>query len=122
MAVEAIPNVLGKRWTWTLSWTADGDNIIELPGVSIVGISFTSDGNDGGGTLTWLVSNDNATFSALGVQTSADPRNATAVTSATAAGNWQVDIAGLSYRYLKFTLASSTNPTIKVYVSVLGGR
>lgn len=122
MAVGAIPKVLAKRWLWTLSWTADGDNIIELPGVSIVGISFTSDGNDGGGTLTWFVSNDNTTFSALGVQTSADPRNATAVTSTTAAGNWQVDAAGFAYRFLKFTLGSSTGPTLTVTVSLNGGR
>lgn len=122
MATSAIPSLLGKRWLWTLSWTADGDIVIELPPVAIQGISFSSDGNDGGGTLTWFASNDNLTFSALGVQTSADPRNAVAVTSATAAGNWQVDAAGISYRFLKFTLASSTAPTIKVTVSVVGGR
>lgn len=103
---------------YKLSWTADGDGIIDLPDKNIRSIAFDSDGNDGGGTLTWFVSVGGTTYSALGVTTSADPANPTSVTSATAAGNFSVHVDDVAYQKLKFTLGSSSNPTLIVYVRV----
>lgn len=104
---------------YKISWAADGDGVLDLPDKPIKGIIFDSDGNDGGGTLTWFVSAQGTTYAALGVNTSADPRNATAVTSATAAGVWNVHLGDVAFSKMKFTLGSSTNPTLVVYVRVI---
>jgi hypothetical protein len=112
-----IPNVLSSRFLFTLSWTADGSIIVEIPPHPIQSMVFTSDGADGGGTLSWFVSNDNSQFDALGVSTAADPVFATPVTSATGAGNWTIHQHDTAYRYFKFTLASSTNPTLTVTIN-----
>lgn len=119
MAVTVVETRVPHRATYVVTMTADGSGTIQLPDYPIKSFSFTSDGVDGAGTLTWFVSNDNSNFSALGVHTSADPKNATAVTSATAAGNWAGDANDLAWKYLKFTLAGSTNPTLVVTVSVI---
>lgn len=102
-----------------VAWTADGDGIIDLPDKPIKAMMFESDGNDGGGTLTWFVTAKGDTYTALGVNTTADPRNATAVTSATAAGAWNVHLGDVAFAKIKFTLGSSTTPTLIVYVRVI---
>lgn len=103
-----------KHWAVaTLSWTADGDGIISFPR-PVRKLSFTSNGADGGGTLTWFVSNNSSNYSAFAAQTSADPKNAVAVTSATAAGNWQTNHDLGPYAQYKFTLAAATTPALVV--------
>jgi hypothetical protein len=103
-----------------VTFTADGTATLSFDR-PVRRLSFTSDGVDGGGTLTWKVSNDGATFSAFGACTSADPANATAVTSATAAGNWQTMFQLGTYDSYQFILASSTNPTLvlNIYAELL---
>lgn len=115
MAVT-ITQTASKSWAHNVvTFTADGDAVISFQR-PVRKLSFTSEGTDGGGTLTWFVSNDGATFSAFAAQTSADPGNATAVTSTTASGNWQTHQGLGTYVTYKFTLASSTAPTLVVHI------
>jgi hypothetical protein len=103
-----------------ITFTADGTATISFDR-PVRRLSFTSDGVDGGGTLTWKVSNNSADFSAFGACTSADPANATAVTSATAAGNWQTMFQLGTYDTYQFILAGATGPTLvlDVYAELL---
>jgi len=115
MAVTKV-TAAGKRFQKdTITFTADGSQVLTYPRMP-VGLAFTSDGVDGGGTLTWFASNDGTTFSALGVNTAADPKNTTSVTSATASGNWTTHAQDCAFEQFKFTLASSTNPTLVLTV------
>ena len=114
MAATYVESRKRHRLTYTLSWTADGSITIPMPEGAMLGGTFQSDGNDGGGTLTWFVSNDGTNFVALGVATAADPAFGTPVTSATAAGAWAIHPNDIAWNYFKFTLASSTNPTLAV--------
>lgn len=98
-------------------YTADGDATIQRPEKPIAGISFQSDGVDGGGTLTVLVSNDGTNFVAAGFNTSADPRNLTPVTSITAAGAWIMPLeTAVGFKHYQFHLTGSTNPTLVLTV------
>lgn len=113
MAVTTV-SAGGGHWARkTITFTADGTATISFDR-PVRRLSFTSEGTDGGGTLTWKVSNDGATFSAFGASTSADPANITAVTSATAAGNWQTMFQLGTYQSYQFILAGSTNPVLVV--------
>ena len=98
-----------------VTFTADGTATLTFPR-PVRALSFTSDGVDGGGTLSWKVSNDGTQFDTFAAQTSADPKNATAVTSATAAGNWQTALGLGTYDQYQFILASSTSPTLVLHV------
>ena len=111
-----ITSAGGGHWSSkVLTFTADGTATISFDR-PVRRLSFTSEGTDGGGTLTWKVGNDGATFSAFGAATSADPANATAVTSATAAGNWQTMFQLGTYSTYQFILTGSTNPVLVVSV------
>jgi len=104
---------------YSIQFTANDTVTIDLPDKCIHGISWTSDGVDGGGTLTWNVSNDGSNFNTLGVNTSTDPANPTTITSATAAGNWSVHEHDWAYKQLQFVLSGSTTPTLNVKVRVM---
>ena len=95
-----------------VTFTADGDADIALPDKGLKNASFQSDGVDGSGTLTVLVSNDGTNFISAGFNTSADPRNLTMVTSVTASGAWILPKELLGFRHVRFHLTSSTNPTL----------
>lgn len=100
-----------------VTFTADGDADIVLPDKVVLSASFQSDGVDGAGTLTVLMSNDGTNFVAIGFNTSADPRNLTMVTSVTASGAWLVPEELLGFKYLRFHLTGSTNPTLVLTVN-----
>ncbi len=120
MAVTISAVREAHRETYTITFTADGDAVLQLPDRAIEGITIHSNGVDGGGTLTAFVSNLDADYTALGVATPTAPL--TVVTfSLTAAGNVQMFKDTLGYQFLKFTLASSTSPTLVVTVSVMFG-
>lgn len=117
MAVTDLTIALAHQTAHTVTFTADGDADIERPEKAIGGISFQSDGVDGGGTLTLLVSNDGTNFVATVVNTSADPRNLTPVTSFTASGAWLVPAELASaFRYWRFHLTGSATPTLVLTV------
>ena len=117
MAVsQAITHLMHSTFV-VATFTADGDIDIALPDKPIAGISFQSDGVDGGGTLTVLASNDGVTFTAVGFNTSADPRNLTMVASITAAGAWILP-GELQFRYLRFHLTGATGPTLVLNILV----
>ena len=117
MAVtKAITNLMHQTST-VLTFTADGDADLALPDKLVQRTSFQSDGVDGGGTLTVLVSNDGTNFVAIGFNTSADPRNATAITSATASGAWLIPQELLGFKHLRFHLTGSTTPTLVLNVN-----
>lgn len=107
-----------KSELFTITLTADGDADLSLPDKSIAGITFQSDGADGGGTLTALVSNDGTNFVSAGFNSAADPVNGTAITSITAAGAWIMPVSTLGWTKLRFHLASSTNPTLVLSVRI----
>ena len=117
MAVtQAITNVM-HRTSVVVTFTADGDADIALPDKPVIFASFQSDGVDGGGTLTVLTSNDGTNFVAIGFNTSADPRNATAVASITASGAWLIPQELLGFKHFRFHLAGSTTPTLVLNVN-----
>lgn len=119
MAVTIIQSgQLRHRVRYTITITADGSATITLPDGPIAGITFQSDGADGGGTLTWLVSNDETNFVALGVNSAGDPVSQTAVVSATAAGAWILPVNTLGWQAIRFTLAGSTSPNLVLTVIV----
>lgn len=105
--------------THKLTFTANGTITITAPDRTIRGISVTSDGVDGGGTLTWNVSNDNTNFNTVGLNTSTDPANPTTITSATASGNWSFHGHDVAFRQYQFVLSGSTSPTLVVYVNFM---
>lgn len=108
----------GVHWTTVVAtFTADGDADIALPDKLVKAASVQSDGVDGGGTLTVLASNDGTNFVAIGFNTSADPRNLTAVTSATASGAWIVPKELLGFKYLRFHLTGSATPTLVLTIN-----
>jgi len=112
MALETIRGHSFQKDVATFA--ADGSLIIQYPKLP-KSLTLTSEGTDGGGTLTWLVSNDGATYSGLGLGAAATPLTATVV-SATAAGNWVAAAGTAGWEFLKLTLASSTSPTLVVTV------
>lgn len=114
MAVTIVQTAASKSVSYTITITADGDADITLPDKAIANMAFQSDGADGGGTLTVLGSLDGTNFVALGFNTSADPRNATSVASATAAGMWTINADLLGVRKLRFHLTGSTSPTLVI--------
>ena len=119
MAVNVLQTNLTHRTSALISYTADGDADMKMPDKPIKEISFQSDGNDGGGTLTVLVSNDGTNFVAAGFNTSADPRNLTPVTSATAAGAWFLPTGLNGFKWFRFHLTGSTTPTLALNVNIL---
>lgn len=118
MAVNVNQPHGNHRMKPVITFTADGDADILLPDQCIKGISFQSDGVDGGGTLTILMSNDGSNYVAVGVNTSADPRNLTPVTSITASGAWLLPLELCGFRYLRFHLTGSTGPTLVINVNI----
>lgn len=114
MAVTVVTKTSQSFQRDTVTFTADGSQVITYPRLP-ESLTITSDGNDGGGTLSWTVSNDDATYTALGMGASATPATAT-VTSATASGNWVALNGAAGWEMLKLTLASSTSPTLVVTV------
>lgn len=118
MAVTDIPTEKGMHYELhTVTITADGSAVIQMPDRAIGGISITSDGVDGGGTLTALVSNDNVNYSAVSASIPSTPLTVHTF-SETGAGNWTLDRNNLSFHYLKFTLASSTGPALVLTVKI----
>jgi hypothetical protein len=120
MAITITANGASHWASRTVTFTADGTAEISFDR-PVRRLSFTSDGVDGGGTLTWKVGNDSTTVAAFGASTSADPANITAVTSATAAGAWQTMFQLGPYAVYQFILASSTTPTLvlKIFAELL---
>lgn len=117
MAVtQAITNT-SHRTSVEVTFTADGDANVALPDKLVRFASFQSDGVDGGGTLTVLASNDGTNFVAVGFNTSADPKNATAVTSITASGAWLIPQELLGFSHLQFHLTGSTTPTLVLTIN-----
>jgi len=116
MAVTIVAERESHREKTTITFTADGNADVVLPGHTLTGLGFQSDGVDGGGTLTVLLSMDGTNFVATGVNTVADPRNTTLVTSITTAGAWVLPAELMDFRALRFTLASSTSPTLVLTV------
>ena|SRR5690349_2394015 len=114
MAVSRTTKTSQRFQKDTITFTADGDQILTYPQLP-KSLTITSEGTDGGGTLSWLVSNDGATFNAFGMAAAATPATAT-VTSATAAGNWVSLNGAAGWESLKLSLASSTSPTLVVTV------
>jgi len=117
MAVSIVQtNAFKNSELITISMTADGDADLSLPDKSFAGITFQSDGNDGTGTLTVLVSNDGDNFVAAGFTSAADPVSTTPVTSITAAGAWVMPTFTLGWTKVRFHLTGATNPTLHLYV------
>jgi len=118
MAVTIVRTAQAHSENYLVTITADGDADIALPDKSIAGLTFQSDGVDGGGTLTVLVSNDGTNFVSAGFNTAADPVSGTAVTSITAAGAWIMPVSTLGWTKLRFHLTGSTNPTLVLSIRV----
>jgi len=118
MAVSIAPTYGMHRHLYTITITADGDADVVLPDKAISNIAFESDGVDGGGTLTVLGTVNGTTFTALGFNTSADPRNATSVANATAAGLWVLSQDLLGIRGVRFHLTGATTPTLVLTLAV----
>lgn len=117
MAVTAVGVTHAHSISYTITITADGDADIALPDKAIAGVSIQSDGTDGGGTLTVLVSNDLTNYVAAGFATALAPKTDVAA-SATAAGAWVLDPAVSLFRGLRFHLTGSTSPTLLLTVNV----
>ena len=105
------------REVYTVTITADGDADLALPDQPIAGVSIQSDGTDGGGTLTVLVSNDLTNYVAAGFATAVAPKTDVAA-SATASGAWVLDPAVALFRGLRFHLTGSTSPTLVLTIVV----
>lgn len=117
MAVTVSTTHEVHRTSVVATFTADGNADIAIPDKEIENASFQSDGVDGTGTLTMLVSNDGTNFVASVFNTSADPRNLTPVTTITASGAWILARELLGFKHLRFNLASSTNPTLVLNIN-----
>ena len=116
MAVTVVTVREAHRELSTITFTADGNGDLVLPGHTLTGMGLQSDGVDGGGTLTILLSMDGTNFVASGVNTVADPRNTTLVTSITASGAWVLPAELADFRSVRFTLTGSTTPTLVLKV------
>ena len=117
MAVTQAITHTAHQMSVVATFTADGDADIAFPDKAVDKASFQSDGVDGGGTLTVLASNDGSNFVAIGFNTSADPRNTTAVSSVTAAGAWLIPQELLGFKHFRFHLTGSTTPTLVLTIN-----
>jgi hypothetical protein len=121
-AVVIVPEVFhntGRRYRYTMTFTADGEAVIVMPDRPSATVCFQSNGNDGGGTLAWTVSLNGSDYVGLGVVTAQDPKSVTGVLSATAAGAWVVDAHDMGWAFVKFALTGSTGPSLVVVLDIV---